>query len=126
MAIVVYTGPPAKVPRGATKAIQITGGKGDLTGRQTRLVSRALDRLPSEGAILSDDNRVVKALLDQRILDRLQRLLDIEATLFKLLFGNVWQGYLTILSRRADVGRSGGRGVPARSLKYAPQSECPG
>jgi hypothetical protein len=57
--------------------------------------------------MLCDDNIVVKALLDQRILDRLQRLLDIEATLFKLLFGNVWQGYLTILSRRADVGRSG-------------------
>jgi hypothetical protein len=67
------------------------------------LAPRPLDRLPSERAMLGDDHIVVKALLDQRVLDHLQRLTDAESTLFKLLFGYVWQAYLTILSRRTEV-----------------------
>jgi hypothetical protein len=111
MGTVVYIEPLPKALTGATKAIQIFGEKRDLAGRQMRLFSRALGRLPSERAMLGDDYIVFKALLDQRILDRLQRLLDTEAAIFKLLFGNVWQAYLTILSRPADAGRSGGRGA---------------
>jgi hypothetical protein len=58
----------------------------------------------------------VSAQLDQRILDRLQCLLDIEAAIFKLLFGNIGQGYLTILGRGAAAGRSGGSGAPQVSI----------